>query len=308
MAGKTSSALARAQRAHGFTLIELMTVLALLGILIALAFPSMTRFMDREETKKSVTQMAGVLTDARARAMAEGTPHLVYFNPPSVDGNGSCGATAVEVRDADHSYSITPGDTTREIHLDDAACTTVQPYGEANSSGEGSSGSSTAQIPVPLPADDLATRANGTVVSAVANTVAGLAGSVGSTVSAVTSGGGSGSSSSGSGEDSGSGSSEGEGPASGNGETGATTANSARSVSDSVVNGATFPIDAESGRPVIAFSERGIPVDPAQPTAWGGGAGGLYLTDGHASVYAAIVQPLGEVQMRMFDVASGTWK
>ena len=75
-----------------------------------------------------------------------------------------------------------------------------------------------------------------------------------------------------------------------------------------VVNGATFPVDATDGRPVIAFSEQGIAVDPANPTAWGSGAGGIYLTDGDSTVVAALVAPLGEVQLRMFDTASGTWK
>jgi hypothetical protein len=79
-------------------------------------------------------------------------------------------------------------------------------------------------------------------------------------------------------------------------------------VADVVVNGATFPIDEASGRPVIAFSERGIPVDPQNPTNWGSGAGAIYMTDGKNAVYAAVVQPLGNVQLRMFDNVSGEWR
>jgi hypothetical protein len=79
-------------------------------------------------------------------------------------------------------------------------------------------------------------------------------------------------------------------------------------IAETVVNGATFPVDATDGRPVIAFSEQGIAVDPANPTAWGSGAGGIYLTDGDSTVVAALVAPLGEVQLRVFDTGSNSWK
>jgi hypothetical protein len=79
-------------------------------------------------------------------------------------------------------------------------------------------------------------------------------------------------------------------------------------VAETVVNGATFPVDANDGRPVVAFSERGIPVDPSNPTEWGAGAGGLYLTDGDATVVAALVSALGDVQLRVFDPASADWR
>ena len=77
---------------------------------------------------------------------------------------------------------------------------------------------------------------------------------------------------------------------------------------DVLVNDATFPIDQVSGRSVVAFSERGIPVDPESPTNWGSGAGAIYITDGRSTVYAALVQPLGNVQLRVFDRVSGDWR
>src|SRR5262245_55616289 len=136
--------------AEGFSLIELITVIAVLGIVVAMATPSMVRMLQRQETKTSATQMAGLLSDARARALSEGTPHLVYFNPPTVNGDGECGAAAVEVRDADHSYSITAGDDTRELHLARGACGKVKQLGEGDA----------AQVAnVRMPAEDLAVRA-----------------------------------------------------------------------------------------------------------------------------------------------------
>jgi hypothetical protein len=216
----------------------------------------------------------------------------------------------VEVKDVDHSYSITPGDTTREIKLDPTACATVVPYGDSFSTAEATAtAASTERLDIPLPSDDLATRANG---GDLGETVAGLAGTVGSTVGGTVGGtvgevgaglGGVVGGLTGSGSSASAGSGSGSTP-----PIVAETGESLRNANDSTVNGATFPIDPVSGRPVIAFSERGIPVDPSSPTTWGGGAGGLYLTDGHSSVYAAIVQPLGEVQMRVFDMSSNTWK
>jgi prepilin-type N-terminal cleavage/methylation domain-containing protein len=270
MTGNTKFAAAAKRNADGFTLLELVTVVAILGILAAMATPSMVRMLQQQETKSSAAAMAGLLSDARERAVTEGTPHLVYFNPPSVDGNGECGAAAVEVRDADHSYSITPGDDTKEFHLPASACKKVTPYGDG--------GSAEAVPDVPMPGDDLAVRAPDT----------GVVAAVGSAPSAAAASGSSGSTPSSSGSGS--------------------AAVSRSAVSETVVNGATFPVDPVSGRPVVAFSERGIPVDPSNPNAWGTGAGGIYLSDGASAVYAALVQPLGDVQLRAFDRASGSWK
>ena len=279
--------------------------------------------LQRQETKTSATQMAGLLSEARARAVSEGTPHLVYFNPPSVDSNGDCGVAAVEVRDADHSYSITDGDEKRDFRLPASACNKVTPY------GQGSTPEATATMP--MPREDLAVRAadaslvgavttKATValadtVGAAASTVTGILGAVVADPNSASSSGedSSGEDSSGSGSsNSGPGNSNGNGKALGlaNGTTvaDATLPPRTATVAETVTDGATFPIDADSGRPVVAFSEHGIPVDPADPSTWGGGAGGIYLTDGSDTVYAALVAPLGDITVKVFDPGSQTWK
>ncbi len=296
---------------NGFTLIEALTVVAALGILVAMATPSIVRMLQRQETKTSATQMAGLLSDARARAVAEGTPHLVYFNPPTVNGDGVCGAAAVEVRDADHSYSITEGDDTREFHLGSGTCGKVKPLGEGETADKVEN--------VRMPVEDLAVRApDASAVGAVASRASTVVGDLGATVGGVVGGvlgGEVDNSGPGNSEDS-SGSS---GLGSANGQVGTTVAEMSPTVAgltrrdskvlDTVVNGATFPVDAGSGRPVIAFSERGIPVDPSDPSSWGSGAGGVYLTDADGSaVFAALVAPLGEVKLRAYDSSSETWK
>jgi prepilin-type N-terminal cleavage/methylation domain-containing protein len=300
----------------GFTLLEVMTAVAVMGILVAMAFPSMSRMLERQETKSSATQMAGLLADARARAVAEGTPHLVYFNAPSVDGNGNCAAVAVEVRDVDHSYSITEGDQTTEFHLPDSACTKVKPFDPSAASSD--SAEAAAAAPVPMPREDLAVKAPdaaevGAVAAGASGAVSGAVAAAANTVGAIA-GSGSGSSGSGSSGSSGEDSSgsddsgnDGQGKALAAGQDGLPPRTS--TVAETAVNGATFPVDTVSGRPVIAFSERGIPVDPSNPNSWGSGAGGMYLTDSSGStIVAALVEPLGDVKMRTYDPASQTWK
>src|SRR5262249_61728405 len=120
-------------------------------------------------------------------------PHLVYFNAPSADGAGNCTPTAVEVRDVDHSYSITAGDQTKEFHMD-GACDKVKPFDPTTAAP---SGSESAVAAIPMPREDLAAKASDaaevgavavraatTVVASTADTV----GSVASTVSTIVGG------------------------------------------------------------------------------------------------------------------------
>lgn len=288
--------------AQGFSLLEVMTVVAVLGILATFAFPSTRRMLDRQEAKASATQVAGLLNDARARAVSEGTPHLVYFNAPEVGADGDCAAMAVEVRDADHSYSITDGDQQREFKLSDKACRKVKQYGEGSDAP--------AEIAaVPLPMEDRAARAPDAaqigivpaLADAVASTVGGLVGGLTAPAAEDNSGSGSSSSNSGPGNA--------NGTATAPGQVGQTAAaERTATIAETVVNGATFPVDVTDGRPVVAFSERGVAVDPSSPTSWGSGAGGIYLTDGDSTVFAAVVSPLGDVQLRVFDAGSAAWR
>ncbi|MGH9885164.1 MAG: pilus assembly FimT family protein, partial [bacterium] len=259
--------------ARGFTIMELMVVVSIIGVLSILAFPRMQTFMDAQETKETATQMAGVLELARSRAVTEATPQLVFVNEPTVDENGDCGPFAVIVRDLDRDYTLSDGDRQDEIKLSPEACKKVKQYGE--------DATSTPYESVKLPVEDLAARA-GELVGALLGSTEESSGS-----------GESGSDS----ESSGSGSSGSGSESSGSGKSGAGKVARASTVAQTVVNGSTVPLDAESGRPVVAFSERGIPVDPSTPTRWGSGAGAIYLTDGKQALYAAIVNPLGGVKL-----------
>jgi len=66
---------------HGFTLLELMIVLAIVGAMVAIALPGLTRYQQTETAKSGALRVAQALREARVRAMKEGIPYLVYLNP-----------------------------------------------------------------------------------------------------------------------------------------------------------------------------------------------------------------------------------
>jgi prepilin-type N-terminal cleavage/methylation domain-containing protein len=88
MTGKPRYALSSMNRfrrlAHldgGFTIIEMMTVLAVAGILMAIAVPTISGQIRRQELRGAGSEIVGVLRNARDSAMNEGVPRYVVFDP-----------------------------------------------------------------------------------------------------------------------------------------------------------------------------------------------------------------------------------
>lgn len=85
----------------GFTLTELLVVVAIIGIVVGLYIPNFTRSIDNAKLKAASQQLAAVYQDARLRATQNNAPYEVLLaapgaNPPRVcvdlDGDGICGA------------------------------------------------------------------------------------------------------------------------------------------------------------------------------------------------------------------------
>lgn len=67
-------------RASGFTLIELIIVLVLMGVITALVVPRLTRSLSRMNAESSARQIASILRLARSQAVTEKIPYLAMFD------------------------------------------------------------------------------------------------------------------------------------------------------------------------------------------------------------------------------------
>lgn len=66
---------------RGFTLVELMIVVAIIAILATIATPTLTDSMRRNRSRNSASDVASVLRNARTQAMSRGEIVLVQINP-----------------------------------------------------------------------------------------------------------------------------------------------------------------------------------------------------------------------------------
>lgn len=67
--------------ARGFTLMELMVVIAIMGIMLAMGIPTLYHAWHREPMAKAVNDVQEVCSNARARAILQGTMTEVLFHP-----------------------------------------------------------------------------------------------------------------------------------------------------------------------------------------------------------------------------------
>jgi len=65
----------------GFTLLELLVVLAIMGLLIGLSWPSVHRLLDRTRVKEAAKHVRTELGETRLRAIESGTPQVFRFQP-----------------------------------------------------------------------------------------------------------------------------------------------------------------------------------------------------------------------------------
>lgn len=70
-------------RRQGFSLVELMVVLAIGGLLVAVAAPASMRFYDNTQKREAVRETMGLFAAARERALSTGNPQDVSVQPES---------------------------------------------------------------------------------------------------------------------------------------------------------------------------------------------------------------------------------
>jgi prepilin-type N-terminal cleavage/methylation domain-containing protein len=66
---------------RAFTLIEIMIVVAIIGLMAALGAPSLMAMMQKDGMRKAVSDVTDLLGDARAAAILKGQTTYVEFHP-----------------------------------------------------------------------------------------------------------------------------------------------------------------------------------------------------------------------------------
>ena len=64
----------------GFSMVEMLTVIAVMGVLFALSVPAYQAWANSHALHSSATMIAGELQNLRARAMATGEEQTIHFN------------------------------------------------------------------------------------------------------------------------------------------------------------------------------------------------------------------------------------
>ena len=76
--------------ARAFTLIEIMVVVAIMGIILAAGVPSLYGFFHKQGLRKTVSDIMETCQSARAHAILTGTPTDLVFHPKA----GTCEASS----------------------------------------------------------------------------------------------------------------------------------------------------------------------------------------------------------------------
>jgi type II secretory pathway pseudopilin PulG len=64
---------------HGFTMIEIAVIVAIISFLVAVAVPNLTAYQRRQDARSQAQHIANTLSEARELAIKEGNPYFVQF-------------------------------------------------------------------------------------------------------------------------------------------------------------------------------------------------------------------------------------
>jgi prepilin-type N-terminal cleavage/methylation domain-containing protein len=149
----------------GFSLLELVIVLAIVALMAAVAAPKLSAYQRRQDARMMVQRVADVLSSARSEAVRRGNNQFVLLDFPAT------GVVRV-VDDVDNDWAVSVGETTRDISLTRDLLANVTRWGVIASPPSSS----------PVPEDGGSMPSSGTSFPIDAASTAGPAGAVGSGV------------------------------------------------------------------------------------------------------------------------------
>ena len=113
-----------ASRLHAaFTLIEIMIVVAIMGLIAAMSVPTIYQIAKKEGMRRAISDLKDVCSNARAQAIFSGKPTSVMFHPTErrfeVSGSAAPAATDPETGEARSAPGPAPGTGLTGIIPDD---------------------------------------------------------------------------------------------------------------------------------------------------------------------------------------------